>query len=293
MEDTNTKLDGASLMEKTLMDQKTMKDTSILLQLNETNARMRAKERTPKKSKIQKWYLSRQATLQVAYLDATTNKISDKISISTRLAFKLLDLEPGDDDRMKLTRSSPAWAENLKVEAKKVKDLLNKIEIKQQRSDNQRLDAIKQKVFHTGIQGVRKVTRQKVVNVKLQQVDLGCPSGLKWKWKADQTADQKETDKIALDGWIQTGPIKNKFTTTISDEGLGIQVGLSSDMPPMMKWALSNISTSLYSIPTLIVLKGPWKGETMMTATESFFQTLATHTTYSPYAIKATQAPPL
>jgi len=79
MEDTNTKLDGASLMEKTLMDQKTMKDTSILLQLNEANARMNAKERTPKKSKIQKWYLSRQATLQVAYLDATTNKISDKI----------------------------------------------------------------------------------------------------------------------------------------------------------------------------------------------------------------------
>ena len=53
-EDTDTKLDGATLMEKILIDQKTMKDTELLLQIKEAQARMRAKERAPGRCKFQK-----------------------------------------------------------------------------------------------------------------------------------------------------------------------------------------------------------------------------------------------
>lgn len=270
-EDMDTELDGASFMEKNLMDQEIMKEMAIFLQIKAAKIRMRAKERAPGRSKLQKWNLSRQATLQVAYLDATTNKISDKISIATRLAFKLMDLEPGDDDHVKLTRSSPAWAERLKVEAKKVKGTLNKMEIEQQRSANQKLAGIKQNVFDTGIHGVRRVTRPKGANVKMQQVNQECPIGLKWKWRADQTGDQIESDKTKLEDWIRTGPTNFKCTTSISDAGLEIQVALLSDMQAMVKWALSNTTTSLYPTPTLIVSKGPWKGESMVTATEYVF----------------------
>ena len=62
-----------------------------------------------------------------------------------------MDLEARDDDHIRLKRSSLEWAEKLKIEAKKVKDLLNKMKVKQQQSDNQRLAGIKPKVFDKGI----------------------------------------------------------------------------------------------------------------------------------------------
>ena len=144
-EDMDTDLSGDSLMKKVPADQKIMKETAIDLQIKASKIKMRGKERAPGRNQSQKWNRSRYAVLQVAYLEATTNKESDKISLATRLAFKFMDLEPGDDYHLKLTRKSPAWAERLKVEAKKVKDTLNKMETEQQRSDNQKLAGVKKK----------------------------------------------------------------------------------------------------------------------------------------------------
>ena len=154
-------------MEKILIDQDTMTRTAFYVQIKEAKARMRAKERAPGRDKVQKWNLSRHATLQAAYHEATNNKDSDRISIAIKLAFRFLDLEPGNEENMKITRSSRAWAETLKIKAKNVIDKLVKMEIKQQKSDKQRLASIKQSIFDKGIQGVRKVTRENSPNVKL------------------------------------------------------------------------------------------------------------------------------
>lgn len=61
-----------------------------------------------------------------------------------------------------------------------------------------------------------------------------------------------------LDNCVSTTEAKGtKYTVDISDEGLEIRVNLLSDMPDVIKWALSNTSPSLHPVPTLIVSKGP------------------------------------
>ena len=112
-------------MEDIMADQKIMKKSALHPQIQEARARIRAKERAPGRDNVQKWNQSRYATIHSQ--EATNSKLSDNISIATKLAFRFLDMEPGNENYMNIIRSFPGSADTLKLEAKETKDKLVKI----------------------------------------------------------------------------------------------------------------------------------------------------------------------
>ena len=115
--------------------------------------------------------------------------------------------------------------------------MLVKLEIKQQRSHRQRLASLQQDIFDHGISGVREVTRKSNLNIKLQQVDLECPIGLKWVWKDRISIEDRTEDKSRMLVWAAEtkSNIEGQYIVNITDDGLEIRVHLLTDMPDMIK----------------------------------------------------------
>ena len=74
------------------------------------------------------------------------------------------------------------------------------------------------------------------------------------------------------------------FTIQIGEGGVEISVINLTDMPDLLGWALSTDEVALSLPLSVMVSKGPWRGENMVTAAESFFQKNA----YHPFAMCST-----
>jgi len=75
--------------------------------------------------------------------------------------------------------------------------------------------------------------------------------------------------------------INENLQISIGEDGVEVTVTNLTDMPDLVEWALSR-DDGVLSLPlSIVVSTGPWKGENMVTAAESFFQTNA----YHPFAV--------
>jgi len=75
--------------------------------------------------------------------------------------------------------------------------------------------------------------------------------------------------------------INENLQISVGQDGVEVTVTNLTDMPDLVEWALSRDDPVLSLPLSIVVSKGPWKGENMVTAAESFFQTNA----YHPFAI--------
>jgi hypothetical protein len=109
-------------------DQEVMKDEVLKLQLREAKARRRAKEHQPGRSKEQNAVRHKHSLLAAAYVDAVDYKNGKRTTFATDRAFEHMGLRSMSDGARRVVRGMPRWAEDLRSEIKKHRDLLTKLE---------------------------------------------------------------------------------------------------------------------------------------------------------------------
>ena len=76
--------------------------------------------------------------LAAAYVDAISHKDSEKTTFATNLAFKHMGLDSMSDGARKVIHGMTRWAKALRLEIRKRRDLLTKLEAKQHKKDSQK-----------------------------------------------------------------------------------------------------------------------------------------------------------
>ena len=85
----------------------------------------------------------------------------------------------------------------------------------------------------------------------------------------EDTVDREASVRL----WVYEAQstINENLQITIGEEGVEVTVTNLTDMPDLVEWALSR-DDGVLSLPlSIVVSTGPWKGENMVTAAESFF----------------------
>jgi len=95
-----------------------------------------------------------------------------------------------------LVRQHDRWKALLSQEISKVKKLMDKERLKQNRRDDRRDIGRKSEIFKNGIKGTTKVTGKYNTSKPLTEVKISCLCGLKWTWKEDVSSliDQQEQE---------------------------------------------------------------------------------------------------
>ena len=114
----------------------------------------------------------------------------------------------------------------------------------------------------------------------LQQVEWECPMGVKWNW-AQPVASHADmaVREASVRLWVHKAQksINENLQISIGQDGVEVTVMNLTDMPSLVEWALSMDDVVLSLPMSIVVSEGPWKGENMVTAAESFFQKNAYH----------------
>jgi len=172
--------DGDTLMAMQRADQEVMKDEVLKLQLREAKARRRAKERQPGRSKEQTAVRHKYSFLAAAYVDAVDHKDGERTTVATDRAFEHMGLRSTSDGARRVIRGMPRWAEALRSEIKKHRDLLTKLEEKQHKNDSRKKASAQQFIFEFGIKGVRRVLNKYSKATAISEVYWECPIGFRW-----------------------------------------------------------------------------------------------------------------
>jgi len=174
--------DGDTLMAMQRADQEVMKDEVLKLQLKEAKARRRAKERQPGRSKEQNAVRHMHSLLAAAYVDAVDHTDGERTTFATDRAFEHMGLRCMSDGARRVIRGMSRWAEALRSEIKKHRDLLTKLEEKQHKNDSHKKASAQQFIFEFGIKGVRRVLNKHSKATAMNAVYWECPLGFKWAW---------------------------------------------------------------------------------------------------------------
>jgi len=272
-------IEGEKLMEMQRADQETMKEEILRLQLREAKAKRRAKERQPGRSKEQTAVRRRHSYLAAAYVDAISHKDHEKTTFATNLTFKHMGLGLMSDEARKVIRGMANWASALRVEIKKHRDLLTKLEEKHHKKDSQRKASAQQHIFEFGIKGVRRVLRKHGTITTMREVYWECPIGFRWAWR---DADADLADRPMIQGVLtslqtQMRKMGEKYSLQIDKEGIEVTVETLTHMKGLLEWATTMQDSQLNLQPSLVLSKGPWRDQNLVAAAESFFQTNAYH----------------
>jgi len=171
-------VDGESLMERLVADQKVMREEALIMQLKEAKAWLGAKERLPGRSKEQTKARRDHSIFAAAYGDAIKQKSHDRVTTATTMAMDLLDLS-FSDKAMQIIRGTKDWVKTLRNELRMKRHTLNLLAQKQLRGGKCRRSGFKKYIFEYGIKGVRRVMRRHGTVTTLQQVEWECPMGFK------------------------------------------------------------------------------------------------------------------
>jgi len=154
----------------------------LRLQLTEAKGRRRAKERQPGRSKEQNAVRHMHFLFAAAYVDAVDHKDGERTTFATDWAFEHMGLRSMSDGARRVIRGMSRWAEALRSEIKKHRDLLKKLEEKQYKNDIRRKVSAQQFIFEFGIKGVRRVLSKHSKATAMSAVFWKCPVGFKWAW---------------------------------------------------------------------------------------------------------------
>jgi len=174
----------------------------------------------------------------------------------------------------------PRWAEALRSEIKKHRDLLTKLEDKQHKNSSRKKASAQQFIFEFGIKGVRRVLNKHSKATAMNAVYWECPFGFKWAWsEGTPPADRKSQDVLPSlqEQMRKTG---EKYTLVIDSEGIAVSTETLTHMAGLLDWATSFQGGPQLQQPSLILSTGQWRDENLIAAAESFFQTNA----YQPFA---------
>jgi len=270
--------DGDTLMAMQQADREVMKDEVLKLQLREANARRRAKERQPGRSKEQTAVRHKHSFLAATYVDAVDHKDGERTTFATDRAFEHMGFRSMSDGAKRVIRGMPRWAEALRSEIKKHRDLLTKLEQKQHKNDSRKKASAQQLFFEFGIKGVRRVLNKHSKATVMNEVYWKCPIGFRWAWSEDTPpADRMKTQDVLpsfQEQMIKTG---EKYTLVIDSEGIDVSTETLTHMAGLLDWATSFQGDSQLHQPSLILSAGPWRDGNLISAAESFFQTNAHH----------------
>ena len=115
----------------------------------------------------------------------------------------------------------PRWAEALRSEIKKHRDLLTKLEEQQHNKDSRRKASAQQFIFEFGIKGMRRVLNKHNKATTMGEVYWECPIGFRWAWSDKDTppADRMKAQDVfssLQEQMIKTG---EKYTLVVDSEG--------------------------------------------------------------------------
>jgi len=171
----------------------------------------------------------------------------------------------------------PRWAEALRSEIKKHRDLLTKLEDKQHKNSSRKKASAQQFIFEFGIKGVRRVLNKHSKATAMNAVYWECPFGFKWAWsEGTPPADRKSQDVLPSlqEQMRKTG---EKYTLEIDSEGIAVSTETLTHMAGLLDWATSFQGGPQLQQPSFILSTGPWRNKNLIAAAESFFQTNAYH----------------
>jgi len=179
-------------------DQEVMKDEVLKLQLREAKDRRRAKERQPGRSKEQTAIRHKHSFLAPAYVDAVDHKDGEWTTFATNRAFEHMGLRSMSDGARSVIRGMPRWAQALRSEIKKHRDLLTKLEEKQHSKDSCRKARAQQFIFEFGIKRVRRVLNKHNKATTMSEVYWEYPIGFRWAWRDKDTplADRMKAQDV-------------------------------------------------------------------------------------------------
>jgi hypothetical protein len=160
--------DGDARMVMQRADQEVMKDEVLKLQLREAKARRQAKEHQPGRSKEQTAVRRKHSFPAAAY--AVDHKDGKRTTLATNRAFEHMGLRSMSDGARRVIRGMPRWAEALRSEIKKRRDLLTKLEEEQYSKDSRRKASAQQFIFEFGIKGVPRVLNKRSKATTMSEV---------------------------------------------------------------------------------------------------------------------------
>jgi len=170
--------DGDTLMAMQRADQEVMKDEVLKLQLREAKARRRGGSKgQPGCSKEQTAVRHKHSFLAAAYVDAVDHKDEERTTFATDRAFEHMGLRSMFDGARRVIRGMPRWAEALRSEIKKHRDLLQE---NQHHNDSRKKADVQQFIVEFGIKGVRTVLDKHNKATAMSEVYWKCPIGFRW-----------------------------------------------------------------------------------------------------------------
>jgi len=145
------------------------------------------------------------------------HKDGERTTFATDRAFEHMGLRSMSDGARRVIRGMPRWAEALRSEIKKYRNLLTKLEEKQHNKDSCKKASAQQFIFEFGIKGVRRVLNKHDKATAMSEVYWECPTGFRWAWSDKDTplADRMKTQDVLpslQEQMIKTG---EKYTLVV------------------------------------------------------------------------------
>jgi len=133
----------------------------------------------------------------------------------------------------------PRWAEALRSEIKKHRDLLTKLEEQQHNKDSRKKASAQQFIFEFGIKGMRRVLNKHNKATTMGEVYWECPIGFRWAWSDKDTppADRMKAQDVLpslQEQMIKTG---KKYTLVVASEGIAVSTETLTHMSGLLDWA--------------------------------------------------------
>jgi len=124
-------------------------------------------------------------------------------------------------------RGIPRWAEALRSEIKKHRDLLTKLEEQQHNKDSRRKASAQQFIFEFGIKGMRRVLNKHNKATTMGEVYWECPIGFRWAWSDKDTppADRMKAQDVLSSLQEQMMKTGEKYTLVVDSEGIRSEHG--------------------------------------------------------------------
>ena len=111
---------------------------------------------------------------------AVDHKDGKRTTLATNRAFEHMGLCSMSDGARRVIRGMPRWAEALRSETKKRRDLLTKLEEEQHSKDSRRKASAQQFIFEFGIKRVRRVLNKRSKATTMSEVYWECSIGFRW-----------------------------------------------------------------------------------------------------------------
>ena len=266
-------------------DSRAMRDAALMLQRKERAALRRARERKPERSKEQTQCWKRIHLLEAALRDTAT-QLRHPLTPPTKAILETARLIGGahlTEGDVMLLRFTPKWQQSIESLMQDSRHSLTKITAKQRKAAGMSARRRLRWLFDNGVKGLRKVMgkygNQESITSALQL----CPNGIRWplapyQQPTDMTDENGplETHLDQLHLWFTSLGLDHvRHALCPTETSVSVTVQLLHDLLPLLNIVLQQPPPGYSGPPSLIYSEGPWQGENLIAAVETFFQSNA------------------